>query len=393
MNDIMVPRRQKRPTPAQPTRVQDSKPLPPVELTPPPPRPEPAPEVKPAEPSPAQPKKRRLKWLWISLLVLLLLTLAAAGGAYWWYNDNLQARSSSSERIQVRVEDGDTVEIIANQLEQKSVVRNALVMTLYMKLNNQTNIKSGNYLFAPNQTPQEIASWLNEGRVDTFKVTILPGQTLTKLKKSLTNAGYSAKAVDQAFAKTYKHPLLAKKPANASLEGYIYPETYFVTSDTSVEQLFTVAFDEFEKQLKKNDTRKALAARKFSLHQGIILASIIEREVADKDQRQVAQVFYKRLQDGMPLGADATYHYAAERLKLTPSADIDSPYNTRKYKGLPPGPIANFPISALESVAHPADGSYLYFVSGDDGNTYFAHTFAEHEANVSKYCQKLCSRF
>jgi UPF0755 protein len=265
---------------------------------------------------------------------------------------------------------------------------------VYMKFNKLTNLKTGNYVFMPNQSPQEIVDWLNEGRVDTVKVTILPGQTLTKIKDKLIKDGYSAEAIDAAFAQSYaEHPLFAGKPAGTSLEGYIFPETYFVSSDTTVEQLLTITFDEFEKQIQNSDLRAALAAQNLTLYQGITLASIIEKEVAGKDQRQVSQVFHKRLDSGMPLGADATYKYAAMLMQIAPTADIDSPYNTRIHNGLPPGPIANFQIAALEAAANPADGSYLYFVSGDDGNNYFAHTLAEHEANISKYCKKLCAQY
>jgi len=127
------------------------------------------------------------------------------------------------------------------------------------------------------------------------------------------------------------------------------------------------------------------------LYQGITLASIIQREVSGtKDQSQVAQVFYSRLAQGTPLGSDVTYQYAAKKLGVTPSPSLDSPYNTRKYAGLPPGPIATPGLSALQAVATPAPGDYLYFLSGDDNVTYFARTDAEHEANIQNHCHKKC---
>ncbi len=384
MNDIMRPSPQPKPRAPLPA-PQPSKP-----------QPEPNKSLDVSSPSNGikieKPKKRSLKWLWISLLVLLVLLVGAAGAAYWWYNDNLQAKSDSSEHIRVKVESGDSADHVAQELENKGIIRSALAMTVYMRLNGKTNVKTGEYLFEPNQTPQEIVGWLLEGRIDTFKVTLIPGNTLAKIKNRLIQYGYKAADIDAAFAAHYDSPLLADKPASVSLEGYIYPDTYFVTSDTTVQQLLAITFAEFEKQLDKGNYRAQLAAMNFTLHQGLTLASIIEKEVgSNTDRRQVAQVFEKRLHDGMALGSDVTYIYAASLMGVEPSSTLDSPYNTRKYQGLPPGPIANFSISALEAVIKPATGSYLYFVAGDDGNTYFAYTLAEHQQNIAKYCHKLCS--
>ena len=185
----------------------------------------------------------------------------------------------------------------------------------------------------------------------------------------------------------------AGKPADATIEGYLYPETYFVTTDSTVEQLFSRTFDEFEKKIKENDLTTKLQARGFNLYEGITLASIIAKEVTKKDdQYQVAQVFETRLQEGMMLGSDVTYHYAADMLGVERVVNIDSPYNTRLHTGLPPGPIGNFNLQALQAVAEPADGDYLFFVAGDDGTTYFSRTYEEHQQNIQKHCQRLCTQ-
>jgi UPF0755 protein len=137
-----------------------------------------------------------------------------------------------------------------------------------------------------------------------------------------------------------------------------------------------------------------LKERGMNLHQGVILASIIQQEVADpQEQKQVSQVFQKRLGAGMALESDATFVYAAKQMGVEPSVNLDSPYNTRKVPGLTPGPIANFNFSAIEAVVAPAPGEYVYFVSGDDGKTYFANTQDEHNANIQQHCKKLCQMF
>ncbi|MGH7196704.1 MAG: endolytic transglycosylase MltG [Candidatus Saccharimonadales bacterium] len=361
-----------------------------------PPKPQSQPPVEPPSPSqtPVEQRPRGKKWkIWATIIAVLIL-LAAAGAAlgYFWYKDALGTRSAQYDKIRFVVEPGASAEKVSSDLEKKGIVKSGFAVYLHMKWNDKGAIKAGKYLFSPNQPATEVVDWLNDGRFDTFKVTILPAKTLADIKERLIKSDYSPQEIDAALAKQYNHPLLKEKPADNSLEGYIYPETYFVSSDTTVEELFVLTFDEFEKQIKKNDLRTRLAARGFTLHQGIILASLIEGEVpGEQDRRQVAQVFEKRLKIDMELGSDVSYKYAAKMLGIAPSPNIDSPYNTRKHKGYPPGPVGNFTLDALTAVANPAPGDYLYFVSGDDGTTHFSNTFEEHEANIRQYCHELCA--
>jgi UPF0755 protein len=128
------------------------------------------------------------------------------------------------------------------------------------------------------------------------------------------------------------------------------------------------------------------------LYQAITLASIVQREEPDAtSQKQVAQVFYLRLAKDMPLGSDVTAYYGADQIGAERAVTVDTPYNTRIHTGLPPGPIATPGLTALQAVAAPASGDYLYFLSGDDDVTYFAHTDEEHEANIKAHCQIKCA--
>jgi UPF0755 protein len=206
--------------------------------------------------------------------------------------------------------------------------------------------------------------------------------------------GYTEEEIDDAFSRKYSHPLLGAKPKSADLEGYIYPETYQIEGTSDLTELITRSFDEFYKKLKEEDAIKKLKARNMNLHQAIILASIIQQEVADpKEQKQVSQVFQKRLAMDMALESDATFVYAAKRLGVEPRVGLESPYNTRIHKGLTPGPIANFNFSAIKAVYEPAPGEFIYFVSGDDGITRFSKTPEEHQEKIDKYCKKLCEMF
>ncbi|HKX24390.1 MAG TPA: endolytic transglycosylase MltG [Candidatus Saccharimonadales bacterium] len=340
------------------------------------------------------PPKSRKKWWILGILgALLLVIVAAIIAGFAWYNDALLPRSSEDRRIRIVIEQGATPEQIADELEQKEVIKSSFAFQLLMRQSgDRDKLQAGVFLFTPKQPAREILTWLVEGKVDTFNVTILPGQTLVGIKKNLIKDGFAEADIDAAFTKKYDHALLASKPDGVNLDGYIYPDTYQISSDTTAEQLLVRTFDEFYAKIQEKGLQPQLAAKGFNLHQGITLASIIQRETSTySDQRQVAQVFEKRLKDGMQLGSDVTFMYAAELLGQQEAINIDSPYNTRRYTGLPPGAIANFNITALTAVADPAPGDYLFFVAGDDGTTYFARTEAEHQSNIDRYCTKLCA--
>lgn len=343
---------------------------------------------------PERPKRRWVKWL-LAIIAILIILLAATGAAgFFWYKDAMGAKSGSDERIKVEVAQGEAAGEVAATLEQKGVIKSALALQIYMRTHGKNDIKAGQYIFSPNQTPFEIVEWLVQGKVNTFELTILPGKTLTEIKKKLLEDGYSADAIDAAFSAKYSHPLLADKPAGTTLEGYIFPDTYLVSADTSLEDVINQSFNLFESKIEKANLKLSLKSKGFTMYQAITLASMIELEVHGvQDQRQVSQVFQSRLKQGMPLGSDVTYKYGAALLGVQPTASLDSPYNTRIHTGLPPGPVGNFNIGALEAVANPAPGDYLYFVSGDDGTNHFSRTFEEHERNIRQYCQKLCAVF
>lgn len=341
---------------------------------------------------PEKPKSRRwLKWVVGIAAGLLLLVAITFGVGYFVYQQALQPKSGDTKNISVQIPPGASTEEIANILADKGVVQTAWATQLYMRLNGGFNIKAGHYELSPNESVQQILEWLTSGRTDTLKVTILPGRTLSDLKKDLAKYGFNEVAIETALTKTYNHPLLKDKPAGANLEGYIFPETYFMESAATPEDIVLRSFDEFELRMEQEDMVNKLAAKGFNIHQGVTLASIVGAEVSGpEDRRKVAQVFEKRLKEGMVLGSDVTYVYAAKQLGVPATPDLDSPYNTRRVPGLPPGAVQNFNFDAIEAVVNPANTSYLFFVAGDDGVTRYSYTFEEHEANVAKYCQKVC---
>ncbi|MDR2063533.1 MAG: endolytic transglycosylase MltG [Candidatus Nomurabacteria bacterium] len=241
----------------------------------------------------------------------------------------------------------------------------------------------------------------------TVNYTLTPGTNMFKLRTYLESKGFSSADIEAAIAEelTYFNSNLPTGFSEKvdTLEGLFFPETLeFYETDTArtvlnrfiAEQMTVVA---------ENDLIAKYEKQGLTLYQGLILASVVQSEVSDPaDQKQVAQVFLKRFRESVMLGSDVTAIYAADLqcFEQTGAAcasrdmsilKIDSPYNTRRYRGLPPSPIATSGLSALLAVAEPATGDYLYFLSGDDDVTYFARTEREHEANRENHCQVKCA--
>lgn len=326
----------------------------------------------------------------LACIVLVVVSMTALVGAYSW---SLSPKDSASTgKIRVIVASGETVVDIAHQLKQADLIRSETSFRIYSELTNTKNrLQAGAYALSKNLSVADIIDHMSTGKTDEFNVFIAPGLTLKqqydkKLEGSLAAQGFSNTEISAAFNTSYSNAVLASRPAGMSLEGYIYPDTYRIAADDNLSVVIIKSLDEFETVIKENGIEQKLAARGLSLHQGITLASIVQKEASNpQDQRQIAQVFYSRMAAGMELGSDVTFKYAASLLGVEPKISLDSPYNTRLYKGLPPGPIANFNLSALLAVATPAEGDYLYFVADAEGNTHYARTLDEHNANVQKY--------
>lgn len=337
-------------------------------------------------------KWTRRQWRTFGLAGTALLLLAATISVGLWYQWAIQPRSNDSTQVRVVVESGETAASISDTLRRQELIRSRLAFNIYVQLTGmRTKLQAGGYVLSANQSIPSIVEHMTTGKTDEFTITIPPGLTLDELRAHFVKDGFSDEEVTNAFNASYDHPLLATRPTGATLEGYIYPETYRMNADQSLEELFSRSFDDFYKLLRDKKYLDEFTKRNLTIHEGITLASIVQKEVKDPvDQKQVAQVFLKRLKEGIQLGSDVTYMYAAEQMGVRATPSLESPYNTRKYSGLPPGPIANMNPSALDATAFPAPGEFLYFVAGDDGKTYFSKTEAEHNANIKAHCKTLC---
>lgn len=340
-------------------------------------------------------KKRKpskiIIWSLIALVGVILVTL---GIVWWWYQAQLApVDSQKTEKVAVVIEAGSSPSMIAETLKDHEVIRSETAFLWYTRLSGvQNNLQAGTYQLASSESTPEIVDHMVQGRVNTLTITFLPGNTLAANRQVLLDAGYSASQVDAGFAKQYNSPLFEGKPANTDLEGYIYGETYTFSASATVEQVLEHTFEEYYSVIEENGLKAKLQKQGLSLFEGIILASIVQREASQKgdDMPQIAKVFYNRLAAGMPLGSDVTYQYIADKTNVQRDPNLDSPYNTRRYAGLPPGPISVPGLKALQATAEPAEGNFFYFLSGDDDITYFGRTFEEHEANIRNHCHVKC---
>ena len=383
---------------------------------------------------------KKVKRILLSLFILLFLA-GLFGGGYYWYSlqpvssancrfDSAKAAAESNEKESnsvceyqtIEISAGESVKQIANNLKQADLIRNPLAFELYARISNlHAKLKAGKYSFRKTMSARAIAKQLVNGVVssDVFNLTILPGTNLlgdkgksqTGIIHQFRTLGYSEEEINQALTKHYDNPVLKGLyadenklsnpdiPAKLALEGYLYGETYQFYNHEKLENVITTILNQFNDVVVSNQLEEKFKARGLSLREGITLASIIQKEANTEDMPGVSMVFQNRLKQGIALGSDVTATYAADitgidRTNAT-NADIlavNSLYNTRKFPGLPPGPIAVPSKAALLAVAEPdsSKASMLYFLTGDDGLMYYSSTDAEHNQKIRDHCQKLC---
>jgi UPF0755 protein len=335
------------------------------------------------------------KRVWRLLLALLALMIAGALLARLVYHQDLQPRSSNQATQIFTVDRGSSVKRIAAGLEDRKLIKSAWAFQLYVHSKELgSRLQAGTYAFSPSESVPQIVSTLSEGQVKTNLVTILPGRRIDQVRADLINAGFAPSAVERALKpEQYGDlPALAYKPADIkTLEGLLWPDSFQKDGSTDPAQIIRESLIEMGQRLTP-DVQAAFAAEGLTTYKGLILASIIIQEVnKPADQTQAAQVFMSRLKSGSTLGSDVTTRYGAIIAgKSPPNLNYDSPYNTHLHAGLPPAPISSVNASSLTAAAHPAGSSWLYFVAGDDGNTYFSTNLQDHQALTQKYCHKLC---
>jgi UPF0755 protein len=324
----------------------------------------------------------------LQLILVALFLLPAALGipavvAYAYVDNQLhQPASSSGGTVHVVVPPGSTFHQVADVLHQAGLVDNVLIFDLYARYKHlDRGVEAGEYELSRNLNMLQLLQAMQTAIPREIFITIPEGYTIQKTAKMLDGLGGPIKGADylaQATQSKWNYPFLEGRPAGASLEGFLFPNTYLVPRTGTATDLIRQQLDEFQRIWTA--ARQAEAQqRKLTVQQLVTLASIIEREARfDADRRLVASVFYNRLAINMPLQADATVLYAKGVWQATVTTDdrkVDSPYNTYLHTGLPPGAIANPGVKSIDAALEPAHSTYLYYLSDPQGHNHYATTY------------------
>ena len=330
--------------------------------------------------------RKALRYILILIIVGVLIIAGGLGAIYLVPNTFAQ-----DDGTQVLViEKGQTGTEIADMLYERGLIRSTQGFKLWLYLSGTNDkLQTGHYQIPNKVTVRELISLLQEGHVESIRVTIPEGYTVGDIAIVLEK-NQIMKAKDfLAEAKTYvPYPYMkGTKPATYPVEGFLFPSTYEIPVGATPREVIQMMADEMNRYLTPA-VKKQIQAQHMSIHDFVTLASIVEREsLFDADRPTIAGVFKKRLAHGIPLQSDATISYvlgyAKENVTIG-DTQLQSPYNTYVSKGLPPGPIANPGKKSLDAVLHSENTDYLYFVADKEGHNHFSKTYEEHLAEVNK---------
>ncbi|MVO99610.1 endolytic transglycosylase MltG [Paenibacillus lutrae] len=345
--------------------------------------------------------KSRLKRVFAVLLILILLLAGGAAAAYYIKGELQPVEASEQEKV-FEVVPGDGIQNISAKLQQEGLIRNASIFSYYVKWKKEGGrFQAGEYSVKPGMKPDEMIALLNSGQPSkSNRLTIPEGFTIPQIADKVDE---QLKLDSEAFLKAaegYKPgsggEILASIPADAQLkhrlEGYLFPDTYEVPKDATEAKLVDMMIGQLQTRVDSlpADWQDKLKQSGLTFHQMMTVASLIEREVVLEEERPiVASVIYNRLKIKQPLQIDATVQYALGKQKerlFESDLKIESPYNTYKNPGLPPGPIASPSLSSIKAALYPAESSYFYYVTKKDGSKghLFGETYKKHLENIEK---------
>ena len=364
-------------------------------------------------------KKSHLKGFLVTVLILLILLGAGGFFGLRYAESALQPVDPNSKQyMTVQIPDGSNAQEIGSTLEKSGVIKNGLVFTLYVKYKNYNELKSGYYNLQKSMSVEDVIKELQKGgtpepqEVTLANLTIPEGYTLEQIaqtvgqlqgdfKEPLTAEAFLAKVQDETFIsqEVAKYPnLLESLPAKDSgvryrLEGYLFPATYTIKENTTVESLIDEMLAAMDKNLSSHYA--AIKEKNLTVNELLTIASLVEKEGAKtEDRKLIAGIFYNRLNLGMPLQSNIAILYAegklGQNISLSDDAaidtSIDSPYNVYTKVGLMPGPVDSPSLDAIESSINQTKSDYLYFVANvQDGKVYYSTTLEEHDKNVQEH--------
>ena len=346
--------------------------------------------------------KKVTKILLIVFAVLILLGVAAGLYAWNYYKEGIAPVSSKSKEVIVTVESGQTATSVLYTLDEAGLVNDVLCGKVYLKLNDVGNLQANSYILNKNMSLKEIFQIMENPtgeHVVQRSVTILDGYSLKDISASIAKALEieTTEVLNLLNDETFLNSLIEKywfitdeifaEGIKYPLEGYLYPETYLYNSNVTLEDVIYGSLDMMDKHLIK--AKEYFESRGWTAHEFLSFASVVEREsLFDEDRPKIAGVFMNRIEKGMLFQADSTVNYAWDRTGvdvLYSHLEIDSPYNTYKYAGVPIGPISTVSGVTMDACVNYEDHEYFYFFSKEDGTQIYSKTLSEHNNAVQKY--------
>ncbi|MCK9393726.1 MAG: endolytic transglycosylase MltG [Candidatus Paceibacterota bacterium] len=339
--------------------------------------------------------------LYITIFAFLILAAGIFTLGYYSFSLNAVNINNDEQRI-FTISEGEVAKEISSSLKKENLIQNDLVFLLKLYLDKKQNeIQAGDYLLASNMTTEQIIEIITNGKSSAKKLTIIEGWTLKDVAEELNQINKTTKKefydivgipavnysnkTDKPKNFTNEFSFLADKPNTISLEGYLYPDTYYLTSSDDASSVIKKALKNFDKKLTQ-DLRDQIKKQNKTIFEIVTIASIIEKEVkGTNDRKMVSGVLQNRMRIGMALQVDATTLYAqADGTKI--DNKTNSPYNTYLNRGLPLGPICNPSIDSIIAAIYPTANNYFFYLSSkEDGKTIFSKTFEEHKRAIQQH--------
>ena len=327
------------------------------------------------------------------LAVGVVLAAVALGVVAYVVNERVHApyKGYSQDEVFFTVDRGSSGGRIARELEEAGIVEDRRIFDAALRLRDaRSSLQAGEYRFAEAATPLDVVDKLAAGDVYTFSVTVPEGLTVAETAAHLETLGLgSAEDLEAAFGETL---LISELDASAiDLEGYLFPTTYQLRRNPTPDVIARTMVAQFESVFDEA-RRKKSDELGLTVREVVTLASMVEKETGAEEERPlIASVFWNRIERGMALASDPTIIFALKQqgtwngnLRRV-DLELESPYNTYRVPGIPPGPIASPGLDSIDAVLDPPETRYLFFVSKNDGTSHFSQTFREHANAVQKY--------
>ncbi len=314
-------------------------------------------------------------FIFSTLLAFVFLSLIL-----WWVNGSRPVSSKNKEEKLFVINRGETVREIGKSLKDEGLIRDPIIFFLYVKkLGLDKSIQAGDYKLSPSMDLSKVLDTLHHGTLDIW-ITVPEGYRAEEIADLLKKS-----------VKTYNNSWREKLNSN---EGYLFPDTYLIPTNADIDSIISIMRNNLDKKLSK----VGLDSKSSDINKIIILASLVEREaITDEEKPILAGIMKNRLSSGMPLQIDATIQYAKgfslskNKWWLPVTVDeyksVKSLYNTYLYPGLPPGPISNPGVVAIQAAASPASTEYNYYLHDMNGKVHYSRTYEEHQENIERFLQ------